>query len=138
MRYICNSLVKRARSAHNSQKFVSMLFFHHLKLCNHLKKEKKGKQEGAAFPPKVQIFTEILNHIMKQFNSDGEKNQTILSLLAYCIYRKSKSQKFLTLSYSIVLLKQALSKHRIILKDISGILHFSVNAAAVSSFQICV
>lgn len=42
MRYICNSLVKRARSAYNSHKFASDVSFHHLKLCNRFKKEKKG------------------------------------------------------------------------------------------------
>lgn len=56
MRYICNSLVKRVRSAHNTHKFVS-LFSHHLKLCNHLKKEKEvSEMEGAAFPTKLGSF----------------------------------------------------------------------------------
>lgn len=47
MRYICNSLVKRARSAHNAHKFVSMFFF--LKALQPFKKreeEEEKKEEG--------------------------------------------------------------------------------------------
>lgn len=74
MRYICNSLVKRARSAHNSHKFVSMLFSSFKALQPFEEREGEDDERGrAAFP--LKLDSEIILSVFTWICRKNYKNR---------------------------------------------------------------